>query len=177
MEQQSEVSLQNHAHSAGKWHMDSELKMGSGPVVFLVLLWQWLRLLALPCFLSCSGQPDFPSPVHVSQIPPWITRSLFMATHGSSSAVQYCIEVCISSKMCSVGWLLHWCCCAAEGELRYRHSATLPSAPRKSLLPFHGNTPAGSGCWAPSWHRLPCSTSTFLPSLCLKILLSPMSRC
>lgn len=36
MEQQSEASLQNHAHRAGNWHADSEVKKDSGPVVFPV---------------------------------------------------------------------------------------------------------------------------------------------
>lgn len=37
--EQSETSLQNDTHSAGKWHVDSEVRMGSGPIAFSVLLW------------------------------------------------------------------------------------------------------------------------------------------
>lgn len=69
MEQQSEASLQNHAHSAGKWHVASEVKMGSGPVVFLALLWRFLRHLTPLCSCACPEKPDFPFPVCVSGIP------------------------------------------------------------------------------------------------------------
>lgn len=68
MGQQSEMLPQNHAHSAGKWHVDSEVKMGSGPVVFPVLLWRCLRHPAPLSFCACSGQPDFPFPVCLSNL-------------------------------------------------------------------------------------------------------------
>lgn len=155
MEQQSEVSLQNHTHSAGKWHVDSEVQVGSGPIVFPVLL-SW-----------CSGQPDFPLPVCVSWILCWIKRLLFMATCGSSSAAQYCTEVFTSSKMCSVGWLLHWHRCVAEGELGY--TGTPPHSPLLSLCcPAMAAHRQGQECLALSWHWL-CAP---LPPSCLFLSLA-----
>lgn len=146
MEQQSEVSLQNHGPSAGKWHVDSEVQVGSGPIVFPVLL--------LRC-RCCSGQPDFPFAVWVSWILCWIKRLLFTATCSSSSAAQYCMEVFMSSKMCPVGWLLHWHRCVAEGELGY--TGTPPHSPPLSFSlccpPMAAHWP-GRACLALSWHWL-----------------------
>lgn len=51
IKQQSEVSLQIHARGAGKWHVDSEVEMGSGPVVFPVLLWRCLETSRFSLFL------------------------------------------------------------------------------------------------------------------------------
>lgn len=55
------MSLQNDARSAGKWHVDSEVRMGSGPIEFSVLL--CLRHLTPLFFCACSG-----CPVCISQI-------------------------------------------------------------------------------------------------------------
>lgn len=101
-EQQSEVSLQNHARSAGKWHVDSEVKMDSGPVVFPVLtsgVWD-ISLLSVsvltldsPVFLSLSVCLESHVELSVTFSWPHVVAALQFSIAWRFSSVAKCVQL------------------------------------------------------------------------------------
>lgn len=182
MEQQSETSLQNRAHSAGKWHVDSEVKTASGPVVFPVLLWRCLRHLAPLFFCASSGPARFSFPCLCASNP---ILNLVFPFHGHTWQ-QLCGSVSHGgfhqqqnvrrfSGVAPPRALLR--CSGRVGV--HRHPTTLPSAPLESLLPFDGSTPPGSGVLGSVSALVPVQHLHLLPlfSLCLETPPFPVCRC